>query len=204
VFLTAKGKTQQCLLRFSKMNKSCFLTITLLLSACNTAPLALPQAQTTVNAQSSTRLFETFSGYLMRSSYDSLKLAEMGMQARSLLGKTYDNRNSASRYHLYYSGQSSSLAQANGPIRLGKDNILYLEHLTFTQGQSQRLYYRLGSFQALPTQANENQPVQFKLDKGVSLKMDWRGINPMDHDEIHLTIPNSVQPVPKQSTEFYS
>lgn len=188
------------------MKKIAYLSLALLLAACNNAPLNQAQvnpqsAQSALNAQSSPRLFETFTGYLLRSSYDSQKLAEMGMQVRSLLGKTYDNRNSASRYHLYYSGQDSALAQANGPIRLGKDNLLYLEHLTITQGQSKRFYYRLGTYQPLANPA-ENQPVQFQLDKGVSLKMDWRGINPMDHDQIELTIPASVQAVPKQPAEL--
>lgn len=180
------------------------ILLALSLSACSQLPVnsSLPAAPTSLTAQNSPRLFETFQGYLLRSSYDSLKLAEMGMTVRSLLGKTYDNRNSASRYHLYYSGQTSGLAQAHGPVRFGRDGVLYLEHLTLAQGQTQRLYYRLGTYSPLPNAAAENQPITYQLDKGVSLKMDWRGINPMDHDRIQWTVPTQLRAVTKQPSDL--
>ncbi|MGV3524907.1 MAG: hypothetical protein ACO1RX_11820 [Candidatus Sericytochromatia bacterium] len=176
----------------------------LFLSACAQAP-TLPvsrlSAQNTATAPEP-RLFEKFSGYLLRSSYDSLKLAEMGLTVKSLLGKTYDNRHSASRNHLYYVGQENGLAAGNGPVRLGKDGGLYLEDLTLQQGQTQRVYYRLGSYSGVTPQGPEGQAIAFQLDPGVSLKMKWRGLNPMDHDEIHWRIPAAVQPQPKNPGEL--
>lgn len=168
------------------------LVAVLFLSACQSAPLlpSGPAPANAVTAQSNARIFETFSGYLLMSPYDALKKSEMGMNVKSLLGKTYDNRNSASRYHLYINGQSDGFSSGIGPIRLTQDGGLYFEKLTVGQG---RVYYRLGSY-TLPPGAQSGQAVTYRLDQGVSFKMDWRGLNPMDHDEIHVRIPANVSP----------
>ncbi|PIW19222.1 hypothetical protein COW36_02075 [bacterium (Candidatus Blackallbacteria) CG17_big_fil_post_rev_8_21_14_2_50_48_46] len=115
------------------------------------------------------------------------------MQVRSLLGKTYDNRNSAARNYLFYTNQTQTFATATGPVRLGKDGLLYFESLEISQGSTHRVYYRLGKFNPLPPVPSEGTAIAFQLDPGVSLKMDWRGINPMNHDELHWSIPPAVQ-----------
>lgn len=185
----------------------CLVVAGVLLSACSSQlPLnanlnpALRAANTGVRAmnapeaeQANPRIMETFKGYLNHSQYDNSGLAEMLMTARSLFGKTYDNRNSASRYYLYYHNQKDSLAEAIGPIRLGRDQGLYLEEMQFNQGVKRMTYYRLGSYQ-LPAGSKDGQEVAFQLDGSTRLKMKWRGINPMDHDELHLTIDPGVQP----------
>lgn len=178
--------------------------VALSLSACSSQQLPLVRSANPLQAQSASqpRLFEKFKGYVNHSQYDQSGLAEMLMTATSLLGKVYDNKNSASRYHLYYQGQNSSLSEAIGPIRLGKDNVLYLEDIVINSGApTSRQYYRLGSFQ--PGGLANGQEVAFQLDKGNSLKMKWRGINPMDHDELHLTISPAIKPVPKDPASFY-
>ncbi|PKL76979.1 MAG: hypothetical protein CVV27_07520 [Candidatus Melainabacteria bacterium HGW-Melainabacteria-1] len=182
------------------------LSLLLSLSACG-APAQLPmqlsrnpiQAQS--QPQSDPRLFETFKGFLNHSAYDNSGLAEMLMTARSMLGKTYDNRNSATRYHMFYRKQSSFLATAHGPIRLGRDNALYLEDMNFVNGQKQMLYYRLGTY-SLAAGSRDGQEVRFELAPGNSVKMKWRGINPMNHDEIHLTIDPAIKPVQKDKSEL--
>lgn len=158
-------------------------------------------AQNAPAANSDPRLFETFKGYQHHSQYDKSGLAEMLMTARSLLGKTFDNRNSATRYHMFYRNQDSFLATAHGPIRLGRDNVLYVEDMNFSNGQTSYQYYRLGSFKLAPGSA-DGAEVAFELDRGNSVKMKWRGINPMDHDELHLTIDASVKPVSKPKEAF--
>lgn len=183
------------------------LSLTAALSACsNQLPMqmqaARPNLQAQAASQSAPRLFETFTGYLSHSPYDNSGLGEMLMTAKSMLGKTYDNRNSASRYHLFYRNQDSFLAEAIGTIRLGRDNQLYLEDKNFSNGQIQLQYYRLGSFK-LPPGSGDGQAVEFELAKGNSVKMKWRGINPMNHDEIHLTIDPSIKPVVKAKAEFF-
>lgn len=186
------------------MNKLLTLSLLLSLTACS-SQMPLPATRSNpLQAQSAAqpRIFETFKGYLNHSQYDDSGLSEMLMVAKSMLGSTYDNRNSATRYMLYYANQSDSLSEAIGPIRLGRDNVLYLEHMNFTNGQKQMLYYRLGTFKLAPG-SKDGQDVAFELDKGNSLKMKWRGINPMNHDEIHLTVSPAVKPVPKDKAAFF-
>ncbi|HEY9839029.1 MAG TPA: hypothetical protein V6D23_01140 [Candidatus Obscuribacterales bacterium] len=183
------------------------ITLSLLalsLTACSNQ-LPLPAARPNslqAQAASQPRLFETFKAYLNHSQYDQSGLAEMLMSVRSMLGSTYDNRNSASRYHLYYSGQDSFLAEAIGTIRLGRDNSFYLEDMNFSNGQKTLQYYRLGSFKLAPG-SRDGQEVSFELERGNSLKMKWRGINPMNHEEIHLTINPAIKPVQKDPASFF-
>lgn len=176
---------------------------TLGLSACSGQLPVRPnslQAQSAPQTADQSRIMETFKGYLNHSQYDSSGMAEMLMSVKSLLGSTYDNRNSAGRYYLYL-GSGDSLATV-GTIRLGRDKVLYLESLDFSNNQKRMLYYRLGTFQ-LAAGSKDGQDVSFTLDRDTSLKMKWRGINPMNHDEIHLTLSRPVQPIEKDKSAFF-
>lgn len=190
--------------------KKHLLSFTLLgaLTACGTPvadiqPQLQPPTPANLQAQSAPanpRLMESFKGYLSHSTYDNPKVAEMLMQVKSLFGSTYDNKNSATRYRLIYSNQKEDLSFISGPVRLGQDGVLYLEHKAFNQGQTSLEYYRLGSFAPLTPQAADGSEIKFQLDQGNALKMKWRGLNPMNHETIQFYVNPKLKPVTLPTT----
>ena len=85
-----------------------------------------------------------------------------------------------------------------GHIRLGRDGVLYLASFK-TSGY---VYYRMGTYQALPAQAADGTPIEFQLDQGLKLKMDWPGLNPMAKHDIQIWSAGDLQAVQKTPDEL--
>jgi hypothetical protein len=187
-----------------------FLLFTFLLTGCgsNTSTLEIkppdmaPGNNAPVNAQAATNMMESFKAYIQFNKPDILDktgFAEVLMNVKSLMGKQYTNKSSATRYYLNI--QSGGMP-VMGKIRLGKDGNLYFENSRYNTntGKLSYEYFAIGNYVQKNYTNGDN--VDFKLNKGISLKMKWRGLNPMNHDEIHLNLDSTMPPYLANPTEF--
>lgn len=136
---------------------------------------------------------------------DKTGLSEILVRVKSLTGSLkYDNGNSATRYMFFKSDSSASYDFAPGRVRLGKDNKVYFENMNFntTSNKSEYEYYELGTFDKSSLVMKSGSTLKLKTNDNVKFQFKGRGLNPMNHDEIHIKTSSVIKPVKKEFKDF--
>lgn len=190
------------------MKKIVFIfTFSILMSSCASNDVAVQPLQENLSSevQSSSvdkNFLEKIEGYYgapTTSILDKTNLSELLVRVKSLTGSLkYDNVNSASKYTLYIKDEFVSA----GKIRFGKDAKLYFEEYHFSAGNSFYQYYEIGTYEKLKTGIKQGSDVNYKINSAFEMKYKGRGLNPMNHEEIHLLTSSNVKPVKKDLKDF--
>lgn len=167
------------------MKKMFAALVLLTLVGCGTHNTVAPTLNSkTTQSQVEAKFLNSIKGFAVEFEGGYYGLA---FKAKSVTGKTME----ACNYSIDIEDVHPSANALESTLRLGKDGNLYcFGHFT-KEGQSSPVEgpFLMGTWKA--SSVVEGAPIEFKLNKGISIDADWNYLNPMGHDDLGIVVKNS-------------